>query len=72
MLNHRRLAFTWALPHLNRSEYRKAIDNLNNYRGDDVMIAAEALGNTRRRFHVELKDYSNAASYFKRRFDKGE
>src|ERR1700712_3232082 len=32
--------------YLNKSEYRKAIDNLDNYRGDDIMVAAEAYGDT--------------------------
>ncbi|MES2376437.1 MAG: tetratricopeptide repeat protein [Bacteroidota bacterium] len=55
--------------YLNKGEYRKAIENLNNYRGDDVMVAAEAYGSTGDAY-VELKDYSNAASYFKKAVDK--
>ncbi|MES2808322.1 MAG: tetratricopeptide repeat protein [Bacteroidota bacterium] len=55
--------------YLNKGEYRKAIDNLNNYRGDDVMIAAQAFGTTGDAY-VELKDYSNAATYFKKAVDK--
>jgi len=61
--------FYLGVAYLNKGEYRKAIDNLNNYRGDDVMIAAEALGNTGDAY-VELKDYGNAASYFKKAVDK--
>lgn len=55
--------------YLNKGEYRKAIDNLTNYRGDDSMVAAEALGSTADAY-VELKDYSNAVTYFKKAADK--
>jgi tetratricopeptide (TPR) repeat protein len=61
--------FYLGVAYLNKGEYRKAIENLNNYRGDDVMVAAEAYGNTGDAY-VELKDYSNAASYFKKAADK--
>jgi tetratricopeptide (TPR) repeat protein len=61
--------FYLGVAYLNKGEYRKAIDNLNNYRGDDVMVAAEAFGNTGDAY-VELKDYSNAATYFKKAADK--
>ncbi|MCC8426812.1 tol-pal system YbgF family protein [Mucilaginibacter sp. UR6-11] len=61
--------FYLGVAYLNKGEYRKAIENLNNYRGDDVMVAAEAYGNTGDAY-VELKDYSNAASYFKKASDK--
>ncbi|MES2425547.1 MAG: tetratricopeptide repeat protein [Bacteroidota bacterium] len=61
--------FYLGVAYLNKGEYRKAIDNLNNYRGDDVMIAAEAFGNTGDAY-VELKDYSNAITYFKKAADK--
>ncbi len=55
--------------YLNKGEYRKAIDNLNNFRGDDNMIAAEALGSTGDAY-VELKDYEKAETYFKKAADK--
>jgi len=55
--------------YLNKGEYRKAIDNLNNYRGDDTMVAAEALGNVGDAY-VELKDYEKAETYFKKAADK--
>jgi tetratricopeptide (TPR) repeat protein len=55
--------------YLNKGEYRKAIDNLTNYRGGDHMIAAEALGNTADAY-VELKDYDKAETYFKKAADK--
>ncbi|HTE00327.1 MAG TPA: tetratricopeptide repeat protein [Mucilaginibacter sp.] len=55
--------------YLNKGEYRKAIDNLTNYRGGDIMIAAEALGGTGDAY-VELKDYDKASTYFKKAADK--
>lgn len=55
--------------YLNKGEYRKAVDDLTNYRGDDVMVAAEALGCTGDAY-VELKDYDKAATYFKKAADK--
>lgn len=55
--------------YLNKGEYRQAIDNLTNYRGDDNMIAAEALGSTGDAY-VELKDYNKAETYFKKAVDK--
>lgn len=55
--------------YLNKGEYRQAIDNLGNYRGDDNMVAAEALGNTGDAY-VELKDYDKAETYFKKAADK--
>jgi TolA-binding protein len=57
--------------YLNKGEFRKAIDNLTNYRGDDTMIAAEALGCTGDAY-VELKDYDKAATYFKKAVDKAQ
>jgi tetratricopeptide (TPR) repeat protein len=55
--------------YLNKGEYRQAIDNLTNYRGDDNMVAAEALGSTGDAY-VELKDYDKAETYFKKAADK--
>ena len=55
--------------YLNKGEFRKAIDNLTNYRGDDNMIAAEALGGVADAY-VELKDYDKAVTYFKKAADK--
>jgi tetratricopeptide (TPR) repeat protein len=55
--------------YLNKGEYRKAIDNLNNYRGSDNMAAAEALGSTGDAY-VELKDYDKATTFFKKAADK--
>jgi len=65
------LAFYYlGVAYLNKGEYKKAIDNLTNYRGDDVIIAAQALGNTADAY-VELKDYDKAITYYKKAADKG-
>ncbi|HVW12445.1 MAG TPA: tetratricopeptide repeat protein [Mucilaginibacter sp.] len=55
--------------YLNKGEFRKAIDNLENYRGNDAIIAAEALGGIGDAY-VELKDYDKAVTYFKKAADK--
>lgn len=57
------------IAYLNKGEYQKAIDNLNNYRGDDSMVAAEALGSIGDAY-VETKDLDKAGSYFKKAADK--
>ena len=57
--------------YLNKGEYHKAIENLTNYRGDDSMVAAEAYGSAGDAY-VELKDYSNAATYFNKAVDKAK
>lgn len=57
--------------YLNKGEYRKAIENLTSYRGSDLMVAAEALGNTGDAY-VELKDYDKAETYFKKAADKAK
>jgi len=57
------------IAYLNKGEYRKAIDNLTNYRGSDSMVAAEALGGAGDAY-VELKDYDKATTYFKKAADK--
>ena len=61
--------FYLGIAYLNKGEYRKAIDNLTNYRGSDGMVAAEALGGTGDAY-VELKDYDKASTYFKKAADK--
>ena len=61
--------FYLGVAYLNKGEYRKAIDNFNSYRGDDMMVAAEAYGNTGDAY-VELKDYDKAETYFKKAVDK--
>jgi tetratricopeptide (TPR) repeat protein len=61
--------FYLGVAYLNKGEYRKAIDNLTNYRGNDAIIAAEALGGTGDAY-VELKDYDKAETYLKKAADK--
>jgi tetratricopeptide (TPR) repeat protein len=63
--------FYLGIAYLNKGEYSKAIDNLTSYHGDDSMVAAEALGSTGDAY-VELKDYSNAETYFKKAADKAK
>ncbi|HVS93040.1 MAG TPA: tetratricopeptide repeat protein [Mucilaginibacter sp.] len=55
--------------YLNKGEFRKAIDNLENYRGNDAIIAAEALGGIGDAY-VELKDYDKSVTYYKKAADK--
>jgi len=57
--------------YLNKGEYRKAIDDFTNYRGDDYMVAAEAFGNTADAY-VELKDFDKAETYYKKAVDKSK
>jgi tetratricopeptide (TPR) repeat protein len=65
------LAFYYlGVAYLNKGEFKKAIDNFTNYRGDDLIIAAQALGNTGDAY-VELKDFDKAATYYKKAADKG-
>src|SRR5476651_287193 len=57
--------------YLNKGEYHKAIDNFTNYRGDDMIVAAEALGGTGDAY-TELKDYDKAATYFQKAAEKAK
>ncbi len=61
--------FYLGIAYLNKGEYQKAIDNLTSYHGDDSMVAAEALGGAGDAY-VELKNYSQAETYFKKASDK--
>lgn len=61
--------FYLGVAYLNKGEYRKAVDNLTNYHGDDTMVAAEALGGAADGY-VELKDYDKAETYYKKAIDK--
>ncbi len=64
------LAYFYAgIAYLNKGDYKKAIDDLTNYRGTDAMAAAEALGGTGDAY-VQLKDYDKAATFFKKAADK--
>ncbi|WP_448702607.1 tol-pal system YbgF family protein [Mucilaginibacter sp. AW1-3] len=55
--------------YLNKGDFHKAIDNLTSFRGDDAVVASEALGGTADAY-VELKDYDKAETYFKKAVDK--
>ena len=55
--------------YLNKGDYRKAIENLTNYRGEDNIVAAEALGGTGDAY-VELKDFDEAQSYYEKAIEK--
>lgn len=57
--------------YLNKGEYQKAIEDFTSYHGDDLMVAAEALGGIGDA-NVELKDYDKAASYFQKAADKAK
>ncbi|AMR31504.1 hypothetical protein A0256_08725 [Mucilaginibacter sp. PAMC 26640] len=61
--------FYLGVAYLNKGEYRKAIENFDSYRGDDIMVAAEALGGAADAY-VELKDFDKAETYFKKAIDK--
>jgi len=63
--------FYLGVAYLNKGEYRKAIEDFTEYRGDDAMVAAEAYGSTGDAY-VELKDYDKAATYFKKAVDKAK
>jgi len=61
--------FYLGVAYLNKGEYRKAVSNLTNYRGDDNIVGPEAFGSTADAY-VELKDYDKAESYYKKAIDK--
>ncbi len=63
--------FYSGVAYLNKGEYSKAITNLTSYRGDDIMIAAEALGSTGDAY-VQKKEYDKAETYFKKAADKAQ
>ncbi|RYE16956.1 MAG: tetratricopeptide repeat protein [Sphingobacteriaceae bacterium] len=56
--------------YLNKGEFKKAAENFTNYRGDDAIIASQALGNTGDAY-VELKDFDKAITFYKKAVDKG-
>ena len=57
--------------YLNKGEFRKAIDNLTSFRGDDIIVTSEAFGETGDAY-VELKEYDKAETYFKKAADKAK
>lgn len=58
------------IAYLNKGEYAKAAENLSNYSGNDAIIAPLALGGAGDAY-VELKDYDQAITFFKKAIDKG-
>ncbi|RYE35127.1 MAG: tetratricopeptide repeat protein, partial [Sphingobacteriaceae bacterium] len=56
--------------YLNKGDFKKAAENFTNYRGDDAIIAAQALGNTGDAY-IELKDFDKAVTFYKKAVDKG-
>ncbi|RYE36939.1 MAG: tetratricopeptide repeat protein [Sphingobacteriaceae bacterium] len=56
--------------YLNKGDFKKAAENFTNYRGDDAIIASQALGNTGDAY-VELKDFDKAVTFYKKAIDKG-
>ncbi len=57
--------------YLNKGEYQKAAENLTKYSGSDPIIAPEALGAAGDAY-VELKDYDQAVTFFKKASSKGD
>src|ERR1700744_6166810 len=57
--------------YLNKGEYRKAIEDFTEYRGDDAMVAPIAYGSTGDAY-VDLKDYDKAVTYFKKAIDRSK
>ena len=63
--------FYLGVAYLNKGEFRKAVNYLTDYHGDDAMIAPEAYGCTGDAY-VELKDYDKAETYYKKAIDKAK
>ncbi len=63
--------FYLGIAYLNKGEYQKAADNLANYSGSDIAIAPLALGGAADA-NVELKNYDQAITYYKKAISKGD
>jgi tetratricopeptide (TPR) repeat protein len=59
------------IAYLNKGEYAKAAESLTNYSGSDPIIAPVALG-TAGDAYVELKQYDNAVTFYKKAVSKGD
>ncbi|HTN21048.1 MAG TPA: tetratricopeptide repeat protein [Pelobium sp.] len=59
------------IAYLNKGEYQKAAESLTNYNGSDAIIAPEALGAAGDAY-VELKDYDQAITFYKKASSKGD
>jgi tetratricopeptide (TPR) repeat protein len=63
--------FYLGVAYMNKGDFHKAIDNFTNFRSDDAVASAEALGSTGDAY-VELKDWDKAETYFKKAVDKAK
>nr|WP_294896169.1 tetratricopeptide repeat protein [uncultured Pedobacter sp.] len=59
------------IAYLNKGEYQKAAESLTKYNGSDAIIAPEALGAAGDAY-VELKDYDQAITFYKKASSKGD
>ncbi len=59
------------IAYLNKGEYQKAAENLTNYSGSDPILAPEALGAAGDAY-VELKNYDDAITFYKKAASKGD
>lgn len=59
------------IAYLNKGEYQKAAESLTKYNGSDAIIAPEALGAAGDAY-VELKDYGQAITFYKKASAKGD
>jgi tetratricopeptide (TPR) repeat protein len=59
------------IAYLNKGEYQKAAESLTNYSGSDPILAPEALGAAGDAY-VELKNYDDAITFYKKAASKGD
>ncbi|RKD18579.1 hypothetical protein BCY91_14635 [Pelobium manganitolerans] len=59
------------IAYLNKGEFQKAAENLTKYNGSDAILAPEALGAAGDAY-VELKDYDQAITFYKKATAKGD
>ncbi len=59
------------IAYLNKGEYQKAAESLTQYNGSDPIIAPEALGGAGDAY-VELKNYDQAITFYKKAVSKGD
>ncbi len=59
------------IAYLNKGEFQKAAESLTKYNGSDAIIAPEALGGAGDAY-VELKDYDQAVTFYKKASSKGD
>ncbi|HET8830331.1 MAG TPA: tetratricopeptide repeat protein [Pelobium sp.] len=59
------------IAYLNKGEFQKAAENLTKYNGSDAIVAPQALGAAGDAY-VELKDYDQAITFYKKAIAKGD